>query len=197
MAVLAGCGQKPAASPAENGNTNVAESSSAPTESADAQQGAGNAPASIAPSGQPSSSEDASVSANAKQTESIKLYYADKDFMELKEATRDISYEASDNTSKYKAAFEGLQKSGSDDLISLWEKVQLLSVKFANGEVTLDIHMPDEARMGSDGELMALDSLQKTMFQFDEVQSIELLVDGKKLETLMGHADLLHPMTRN
>ncbi|WP_094093264.1 GerMN domain-containing protein [Paenibacillus physcomitrellae] len=200
LAVLAGCGQKPAASPAESGNANAAANNSVPVESTDAQQGAGNTPAessTVPASDQPSTSEEPTISADAKQTETMKLYYADKDFMELQEATRDISYEASeDNAGKYKAAFEGLQQSGTSDLISLWEKVQLLSVAFADGEVTLDIHLPDEARLGADGELMALDSLQKTMFQFDEVKSIELLVDGKKLETLMGHADLLHPMTR-
>ena len=34
------------------------------------------------------------------------------------------------------------------------------------------------------------------MFQFEEVQQIELTVDGQQVESLMGHVDLEHPMNR-
>lgn len=61
----------------------------------------------------------------------------------------------------------------------------------------MDVHMPDEARLGAGGEQFALDALTKTMFQFDEVKSVELLVDGAKVESLMGHVDLEHPLTRH
>jgi hypothetical protein len=44
--------------------------------------------------------------------------------------------------------------------------------------------------------MFAIDALQKTFFQFDEVQSLELLVDGNQIESLMGHVELEHPMTR-
>ncbi|WP_138492904.1 GerMN domain-containing protein [Paenibacillus pinistramenti] len=198
MAAIAGCGQKPAAAPATSGDI-ASANGAAPAESEDSQNGDGTSETSsstVPESPAPSSSEEA-ASTDEQITETIKLYYADQDFVDLKETTRQIQFEDSeDSAGKYKAAFEALQDSTDSGLVSLWAKVQLLSVKFADGEVTIDIHLPDEARLGSDGELMALESLQKTMFQFNEVTSIELLVDGQQLETLMGHADLLHPMTR-
>ncbi|MNP82329.1 hypothetical protein D3C76_1809300 [compost metagenome] len=50
--------------------------------------------------------------------------------------------------------------------------------------------------MGSGGELLFLDVLKQTMFQFEEVQSIQLMVDGKETESLMGHVELENPIVR-
>jgi hypothetical protein len=41
-----------------------------------------------------------------------------------------------------------------------------------------------------------MQAIPKTLFQFQEVKTIELLVDGKKLDSLMGHVDLPHPIPR-
>lgn len=197
MAALAACGDKPeAAAPAESANAvNAGPVSSELPASSEAQPNS--AGSSEAPSPEPSAAPAAS--APAEQTETIKVYYADQDFTSLTESTKEISYSsASDNEAgKYEAAFKALQDTKDSKLFPLWGKMQLLSVKFSDGLVTLDIHMPDEARLGADGELMAIDSLKKTLFQFDEVTSIDLLVDGAQLDTLMGHDDLEHPMTRD
>ncbi|OAB44353.1 GerMN domain-containing protein [Paenibacillus glacialis] len=133
------------------------------------------------------------VEASAKK-ESISVYFTDTQEMELKESKQEITFE--DDIQKYKAAFKALQTSNNDELIPLWGKVELKSLDIKEGAITMDIHLPDEARLGAGGEMFALESLQKTLFQFDEVKSIELLVDGQQVESLMGHADLEHPMTK-
>nr|WP_237691085.1 GerMN domain-containing protein [Paenibacillus caui] len=192
LAAIAGCGQKQGAAPPESSSS---APSSALSQESSVPQASSEAPADSSASSAPSADGNAGVQDQA--TETVKVYYADQEFTELKESSREIKYSKSgDAADKYKAAFEALQDSGDSSLVSLWAKMKLLSIQFADGEVTLDIQLPDEARLGTDGELMALDSLKQTLFQFDEVKSIELLVDGKKLESLMGHADLEHPMTR-
>lgn len=128
-------------------------------------------------------------------TKTIDSYYTDDQMLELKKVSKDISY--SSETEKYEAALKTLQDSSNTDLFPLWEKVVFKSVKFENGELTVDITLPDEARLGAGGESLALDSLKQTLFQFSEVKSIELLVDGAQVESLMGHDELEHPMTRN
>ncbi|PYE48021.1 GerMN domain-containing protein [Paenibacillus barcinonensis] len=61
---------------------------------------------------------------------------------------------------------------------------------------SLLVHIPDEARLGAGGELLFLAVLQQTMFQFEEVHSIQLLVDGQQTESLMGHVELQNPILR-
>ncbi len=43
---------------------------------------------------------------------------------------------------------------------------------------------------------MLLEAIQKTLFQFPEVDSIDILVDGKPADSLMGHMELPHPIKR-
>ncbi|MCQ6560319.1 GerMN domain-containing protein [Paenibacillus mendelii] len=129
-----------------------------------------------------------------QQKQQIKVYYTDEELTGLIEQTSEIVYE--NDTEKIEEAFKALQSSGSDGAMSLWEKVKLLSAKIENGAVTLDIELPDEARFGAPGEALALEAIQKTMFQLDEVASLDILVAGEKVDSLMGHETLDHPIVK-
>ncbi|UNK20596.1 GerMN domain-containing protein [Paenibacillus sp. N3/727] len=127
-------------------------------------------------------------------TETITVYYTDPELLELQKGSSKIMLKKS--SEKYEATFEALKKSDSAEMVSLWEKAELNSSTFEDGKLTLDLHIPDEARLGSGGELFAVDALKKTFFQFEEVKSLQLLVDGKQVESLMGHVELENPETR-
>jgi len=128
------------------------------------------------------------------QSEKILVYYTNPDATVLQKSEQVIHFVNANE--KYQSAFKALQVDGNPELISLWSKITLKTVSINSGKVTLDIHMPDEARLGAGGEQFALDALKNTLFQFEDVKSIELLVDGVAVESLMGHADLEHPMVR-
>lgn len=211
MAVAAGCGSKPTAAPnqtqgagteTENNVTEVdgetvitepttvdPEEKTTPSDSTE-----GSTEGTTTPSGGTSTETPATSEGNEKK--SIQVFYTDLEGLELHKAAAEISYASDD--AKYKAAFEALQQSKDDKLVPLWSKeIELKSVQFKDGALTLDIHMPDTARLGAGGEVFALDALKQTFFQFEEVKSLDLLVDGQQSESLMGHVDLEHPMTRS
>ncbi|OMF65707.1 GerMN domain-containing protein [Paenibacillus sp. FSL R5-0766] len=208
MAVAAGCGSKPTAAPNQTQGagteTNVTEvegetitepataepeENTTPTESTEGSSEEVTTPPSGTSTETPATSES-----NEKKT--ITVFYTDEEELELHKASAEISYASDD--AKYKAAFESLQQSKDAKLVPLWSKeIELKSVQFKDGALTLDIHMPDTARLGAGGESYALDALKQTFFQFDEVKSLDLLVDGQQTESLMGHVDLEHPMTRS
>ncbi|APO46477.1 GerMN domain-containing protein [Paenibacillus amylolyticus] len=210
MAVAAGCGSKPTAAPnqtqgagTENNVTEVEgetitepvtaepEENTTPTEST---EGSSEEATTTTPPSETSTEKPATSESNEKKT--ITVFYTDEEELELHKASAEISYASDD--AKYKAAFESLQQSKDAKLVPLWSKeIELKSVQFKDGALTLDIHMPDTARLGAGGESYALDALKQTFFQFDEVKSLDLLVDGQQTESLMGHVDLEHPMTRS
>ncbi|WP_413408069.1 GerMN domain-containing protein [Paenibacillus amylolyticus] len=210
MAVAAGCGSKPTAAPnqtqgagTENNVTEVEgetitepvtaepEENTTPTEST---EGSSEEATTTTPPSDTSTEKPATSESNEKKT--ITVFYTDEEELELHKASAEISYASDD--AKYKAAFESLQQSKDAKLVPLWSKeIELKSVQFKDGALTLDIHMPDTARLGAGGESYALDALKQTFFQFDEVKSLDLLVDGQQTESLMGHVDLEHPMTRS
>lgn len=194
MVFGAGCGQKPEAAP---GNTPEQTTSTTPSPGAEPapQQPAEGGSSTGTTNGAGSSSQTpAETPENDKKTEQITVYYSDPELLELKKGSANITFEK--DNEKYKAVFEALQKSDSAELIPLWEKVKLNSSTFEDGKLTLDLHIPDEANLGAGGEGFAVDALKQTFFQFEEVKSLQLLVDGKQVESLMGHVELENPETR-
>lgn len=129
-----------------------------------------------------------------EETQEIEIFYADDQLLQLEQSMKEITYE--DDSDKYSKTYAALQNSDQPEQIALWSNIDLLSVSFDQGKLTLDVHIPDEARLGAGGETLALDALRETFFQFDEVTSMDLLVDGSTTESLMGHVELEHPLTR-
>lgn len=197
LLVIAGCGDKPTAAPAQAASNVVSgagensqsvandsgnEAASTPQPTAD------NKVTEVQPTNTPVTED------KVKESQNIEVYFTDAQFTDLTPSKTSISF--SDAAEKYSEVFKALQNHENKDALSLWGKIELKSLKFADGQIVLDIHKPEDAQLGSGGESMAIDSLTKTYFQFAEVKSIEVLVDGEKVESLMGHVDLLHPMTR-
>ncbi|GGH23997.1 GerMN domain-containing protein [Paenibacillus segetis] len=190
MIAAVGCGQKPLAGSGENEqlpNLSVNEAEPPATvvpDSTNSTQGAQN--------NDPNEQTDTPTS----QKLAIKVYYTDDDIMDLKEMEQEITFVDAKANSKYSEAFKALQNVSGSGVISLWGKVILNSTSFTDGELTVDIQLPDEARLGSGGESLAIDALKATFFQFEEVKQLELTVNGDKVDTLMGHVELEHPMTK-
>ncbi|MEC0207690.1 GerMN domain-containing protein [Paenibacillus ehimensis] len=125
----------------------------------------------------------------------IKAYYSDAQLEKL--VPKDVTIHIKQDQDKYLAALNQLKKSPDDNTIPLFKGFTYKNVALKDGQLNLDVSIADEGRLGSGGEEMLLDALQKTMFQFSEVKSIEVLVDGKQVESLMGHMDLPHPIKRS
>ncbi|MNB90032.1 Sporulation and spore germination [compost metagenome] len=198
LMVIAGCGDKPTAAPAaEAAPSSTAALSGVEGTTGNGAEGAeGTVTPSVAPQAEPSPSPAATAepAKPEKQSQSIEVYFTDPQQLDLVPATVTISF--GNETEKYTESFKALQTSSNADQVTLWGGIELKSLEFKDGQVTLDVHKPDEAQLGAGGEAMAVSSLAKTFFQFSEVSSIELLVDGEQVESLMGHVDLDHPITR-
>lgn len=122
------------------------------------------------------------------------IYLTDAELLETVERTVKLTYESESDL--IKAAIAALQKDDGENALSLWKPIEIKSAELAEGQVTVDIHIPDEARLGAPGELLAIETLQKTLFQFEFVQAIDILIDGEAAESLMGHVDLEHPIKK-
>lgn len=186
LLLSSGCGQKPQAAPTTGtGNAGSNGAVGEPVAAAPQNEGQGS-------QGEDNGKEPAQ---SPLQTASIEAYYTDDNMLELTKETRQISFESDQD--KYLAALKTLQSSENTGLFALWEKAVFHSATLADGVLTVDMSLPDEARQGAGGEALAVEALTKTLFQFQEVNAIELLVDGEKVDTLMGHVELDHPLLRN
>lgn len=140
-----------------------------------------------------SSGQTDKPSAN-KQQQTITVYATDDELMDLQSETTTITFSNVDE--KIQAALKALQTDGKKT-VALWKKIEFKSWKLDDkGMLTLDVHVPEDGHLGAGGESYAIEALTKTLFQFDEVKSIDILVDGEATESLMGHVMLEHPYVR-
>jgi spore germination protein GerM len=51
--------------------------------------------------------------------------------------------------------------------------------------------------VGSQGEALVVAAIANTLTKFPEVERVQILVEGKKVESLAGHVDISQPVGRN
>jgi spore germination protein GerM len=141
---------------------------------------------------QPSPAPAAPVQDN-KQLK-VKVYYGDEAGAKLVEQEATINIKQ--DSDKYSASLKALTQSDDSKQVPLLKGFTIKSAELANQLLTVDVSMAPESRLGAGGEDLLLQALKKTVFQFPEVQSLELLVEGNKLDSLMGHMELPHPIKR-
>lgn len=131
---------------------------------------------------------------SAKQL-AVKTYFVDDNLDKLIERQATVSVKA--DADKYAAALNALKTPPEAALSSLCQGITYRTATNDKGNVTIDLTIADNGRLGAPGEELLLQAIRQSMFQFSEVQTIDILVDGKKTESLMGHMSLDHPIKRN
>lgn len=124
----------------------------------------------------------------------LKVYYGDSEMEKLLEQEATVTVKQ--DSDKYAAVLKALTATADSKQIALLKGFQIKSAVLKDGQLNVDVSMAPEAHLGSGGEQLVLEAIQKTLFQFNEVTAIELLLDGKQVESLMGHMELPHPIKR-
>ncbi len=89
-----------------------------------------------------------------------------------------------------------LQKEpGEEKLTTLLANLNILSVETVEGITYVDIS-GEHLSGGSLIESMILLQLVYSLTELDEVEAVQVLVDGSKAESLMGHIEIWEPLTR-
>jgi hypothetical protein len=143
----------------------------------------------------PSPSVTPSATPQTDQKEQqIKVYYGNEDGTALTENSAVLRYTVP--SSKYLGALNALKQSQDPKEVPLCPNFTFKTAELKDGNLTVDLSFTPNDQLGADGESLLMQAIPKTLFQFVEVTTIDLLVDGKKQDSLMGHVDLPHPITR-
>ena len=78
------------------------------------------------------------------------------------------------------------------------KKTKLKSVAVKDGIATVDFSedLVKNFAGGSTGEEMLVGSIVNTLTEFPEVKSVQILLEGKKVDSLAGHLDTSKPLKR-
>jgi hypothetical protein len=124
----------------------------------------------------------------------VSVFYSDNDLSKLIEKKMNVTYAKSEL--KYEAVFNALKKSNDPAANSLFEGVTFRSMELKEDGLHMDISIDPNKRLGAPGEDLFIKALQQTAFQFPEVKAVFVLVEGKQIDSIMGHVELKFPMKR-
>ncbi len=135
-------------------------------------------------------------------TVEVVLYFGDDQAQYLVPEKRNISIEqgASDEVLAASIIEELIAGPKNKELYAtIPAEAKILSVKIKDGVASTDFSEELQSKHwgGSAGEGMTLNSIANTLTELDSIDKVQLLIEGKKVESLAGHADTTVPLERN
>lgn len=134
-------------------------------------------------------------------TQEVNLYFSDDQAMYLVAEKRGLQTEATDQKQLAAAVVNELIAGPKQPKLhaTIPQGSKLISLEIAGGLATVNLNQDFQAKHsgGSTGEMMTIYSLVNSLTDLQGIQQVQLLVDGKKLETLKGHLEISQPLTHN
>ena len=140
--------------------------------------------------------QEKSVAAEPKEL-MVNVYYPRSDGTGLVAVRRTVSTEKDDKyTAAMKSLLTGTKEKGQTNVFP--KKAKLRSVVVKDGIATVDFSKELQTNFsgGSTGEEMLVGSIVNTLTEFPEVKSVQILLEGKKVDSLAGHLDTSKPLKR-
>ena len=133
----------------------------------------------------------------AKGKLTIKVYYPDEQGMKLQAVKKTVKVGSDDKyTAALKALLDGTKEQGLATIVPKQAKIKSVKVQGDTAFVDFDDNLIKKFIGGSTGEEMLVGSIVNTLTEFSEIKKVQLLVEGKKIESISGHLDLTKPVER-
>ena len=134
----------------------------------------------------------------AETPEKLTLYFGDRQAMYLIPEVREV---ALNGRSKEEAVVQELIKGPQSPQLAktIPEGTRLLSVRVEKGVAYVDFSREFQTRHwgGSAGEAMTLYSVINSLAKLPGIEKVQFLLEGKKQESILGHADTTQPLAPN
>ncbi|PKM76546.1 MAG: hypothetical protein CVU90_12040 [Firmicutes bacterium HGW-Firmicutes-15] len=135
-------------------------------------------------------------------TTNLTLYFSDNQAMYLMPESRQIKIRKDASTESMAEAIVNELIAGPTDkklIATIPKETKLLSVKITDQVANVDFSEEIRSKHpgGSTGELMTLNSLVDSLTELNGIKKVQILINGAKVDTLVGHADLSQPLNRD
>ncbi|MFW5999387.1 MAG: GerMN domain-containing protein [Halanaerobiaceae bacterium] len=123
----------------------------------------------------------------------VLLYFSSSDAMYLETEKRTVE-ENNLYMNTLRELIAGPESSSLEETIPEEVEVINFSLDGSLAEVDFNRKLVEEHWGGSTGERITVYSIVNTLAQFPEIEKVQILVNGKELETLAGHMDISGPL---
>lgn len=133
--------------------------------------------------------------ANNKVT--LKVYFATKDALYLVPETVTIDKPANPAQSAMELLMAGPKNKDLLPVISPVAKLISIKVKDKVAYVNFSEKLKKENPGGSTNEILTIGAIVNTLTEFPEIKKVQILIEGKVVQTLSGHLDISEPLSRS
>jgi spore germination protein GerM len=127
---------------------------------------------------------------------SVTLYFSDDQAEYLVPENRSIEETAAVARAALEELVKGPAERGHHATIPSETKILDVDINQHIAYVNFSHELIDKHWGGSTGELMTISSIVDTLTEFKSIQKVQILVEGKVVETITGHSDVSKPLAR-
>lgn len=143
---------------------------------------------------------DSTVAPEKVEKETVKLYFANKDFSDLEVEEREIEFNPFNPDQKPKYIVEQLiiGPKASNSVSTIPSETKIRDVKLIEGTCFLDLSKDfiDKYTGGSTTEWITIESIVNSLTEIPEIKKVQFLIEGEKQQEFMGHLDFSKPFER-
>lgn len=129
-------------------------------------------------------------------TMSITVYYATNDANYLAPEVHVVPLNNQPGQTAIELLLAGTKNPNLTTVIPAGTKLRSLTVKDHVAYVDFNDTLIKGGNGGSASEILIIGSIVDTLTEFHDIHQVQILVDGKKIDTISGHMDLTEPVGR-
>jgi spore germination protein GerM len=142
-------------------------------------------------------SQQPNTASNPERTMQLVVYHATKDAMFLVPETHKVPVNSQPARTAIELLQAGTQNPALVSVMPAGAKVKNLTVKDHIAYVDFDDKLIKKNVGGSTSETLLVGAIVNTLTQFPDIHKVQILVDGKKIDTISGHMDTSEPLSRS
>lgn len=135
--------------------------------------------------------------ANPSGTMKITIYHATKDAQNLVSEIQVVPNSDHPAKTAIERLIAGTKQPDLVSVIPPGTKLRGISIKEHVAYVDFNDKLVKNNGGGSAGEILLVAAIVNTLTEFPEVQKVQILVEGKKVDTISGHLDTSEPLSRS
>ncbi len=130
-------------------------------------------------------------------TMQIVVYHATRDAMRLVGEPHKVPLNSHPARTAIELLIAGTQNPQLVSVMPTGVKLKNVTVKDHVAYVDFDDKLIKNNIGGSTSEILLVGAIVNTLTEFPDIHKVQILVDGKKIETIAGHTDVSEPLSRS
>ena len=137
------------------------------------------------------------ASAVGQETMSVTVYSATKDAMHLVAEHYVVPKNAHPAQTAIELLVAGTKNAQLESVIPTGTKLRHISIKDKIAYVDFSDNLVKNNTGGSTSEMLLVAAIVNTLTEFHDIQKVQIMVEGKKIDTISGHLDTSEPLSRS